>query len=69
MQADLELQSLYKAYIQAGWEFSIVGFALQEGQTAAELAREAGYDFIAQYIENHVAESNGRTDSGATWSA
>ena len=26
-------------------------FVFQEGQTAAELSREAGYDYIAKYIE------------------
>jgi hypothetical protein len=34
---------------------------LQEGQTAAELAREAGYDYIAKYIESTAtaATTNG----------
>jgi len=36
---------------------------LQEGQMPSELAREAGYDYIAKYIENYTAVTNGKVDS------
>lgn len=38
---------------------------LQEGQTPSELAREAGYDYIAKYIEGYTPMTNGRTDANS----
>ena len=30
---------------------------LQEGRTAAELAREAGYDHVAEFLDNHERQA------------
>ena len=40
----------------------------QEGQTAAELARQAGYDYIAKYIDGFAPSTNGKLESNSTHS-